>query len=921
MIRMIPSRSAKQAKDYFEGALLKADYYLDDQEIKGSLNGKMAERLELSGPVTKDIFFALCENTHPHKGTPLTPRTKEERTTGYDINFHCPKSVSIVHSLSGDSHILNAFRDSVTETMKDIEADSKTRVRKGGKDFDRDTGELVWVDFIHQTARPVEGHVPDPHLHAHCYTFNLTHDPVEQRAKAGQFRQINQDMPYYQAMFHKRLSDKLIDLGYQVRGTAKSFEIEGVPQNVIDLFSKRTDEIGRIAKEKGITSAAKLAELGAKTRASKQKGLTMDELRSAWKNQIKDLGHGQDVESQPIRFAADRAIKVTSAEKCVAHALQHSFERASVMPYRRLMATAYKHSIGRKGASVSDIGERMNSDKRIIRVDEKGRSLCTTKEVLQEERRMVTLARNGIGKMTPLYGYEPALTLKGQQADAVKEVLTTGNQVSIIRGAAGAGKTTLMREAISMIEAKDKKVTVVAPTARASRGVLREEGFEKAETVATLLADRELQNSLKDGVLWVDEAGLLGTKDMADVLHIASQKNARVILGGDTRQHASVVRGDALRILNTVGGIRTAEVNKIYRQKNADYRSAVADLSKGDIKQGFEKLDRIGFLQQIDPLRPNDALVADYIDSLRKGKSALVISPTHKQGEEVTAAIRARLREYKMIGKKEIEIEKLVNTNMTVAEKNDWRNLKEGQVVQINQNMTGIKRGTVWAIHRSGEGEILIKDRSGNIKELLGRKGDKFDIYEPSQIGLSKGDLVQITRNGFDKQNKRLNNGQEFRVAKVSRKGDVLLQNPVSKAYYAIGKDYGHISHAHCVTSHAAQGKTVDEVYISQPANTFGATDAKQFYVSVSRARERAKVYTDDKAELLEYASQAGDRQAAMELTAKGKSPHIKQVERLHRAEKPDRDQDKAAIERGHDGPEPDKEREPVSREEHEPGI
>ena len=100
--------------------------------------------------------MCIRDSVHPESGKPLTPRTKEERTIGYDINFHCPKSVSIVHALYKDANILEAFQESVSETMKDIEADSKTRVRKKGVYADRNCGEMIWVDFTHQTARPVE---------------------------------------------------------------------------------------------------------------------------------------------------------------------------------------------------------------------------------------------------------------------------------------------------------------------------------------------------------------------------------------------------------------------------------------------------------------------------------------------------------------------------------------------------------------------------------------------------------------------------------------------------------------------------------------------------------------------------------------------------------------------------------------------
>ena len=188
MIRMIQSSSPGHAKAYFSDALSKSDYYTSDQELAGYWQGRLADRLGIKGATGRDDFFAFCENLHPHTGKPLTPRTKEERTTGYDINFHCPKSVSVLHVFSGDDHILKAFQESVTATMLLVEADSKTRVRQEGIYDDRSTGELVWANFIHQTARPVEGYLPDPHLHSHCFVFNATWDATEQRIKAAQFR-------------------------------------------------------------------------------------------------------------------------------------------------------------------------------------------------------------------------------------------------------------------------------------------------------------------------------------------------------------------------------------------------------------------------------------------------------------------------------------------------------------------------------------------------------------------------------------------------------------------------------------------------------------------------------------------------------------------------------------------------------------
>ncbi|MCF0049537.1 relaxase domain-containing protein [Dyadobacter sp. LJ53] len=871
MIRMIQSSSAAQAKGYFREAFSRSDYFINDQELNGHIQGKLAERLGLNDIATQERFYALCENINPVTGEPLTPRKKEVRTVGYDINFHCPKSVSILHALSNDDHLLKAFENSVQATMRDIESDIKTRVRKDGQYDDRATGELMWTNFLHQTARPVDGHMPDPHLHAHCFTFNATWDEQEKTIKACQFRDIKRDMPYYQARFHKRLSDNLIDLGYQVRRTDKSFEVENVPEKVIDLFSKRTDEIGQLAKEKGITDAKELDALGARTRAKKQKGVSMDELKADWKRQIHELGSDDDGQGkQIIRNAPEQPRELLHAKDCVDHAVLHSFERASVVRDRRLLACAYRQSIGDKSIKMDEITDVMEQDQRLIQVKDQGQTHVTTKEVLSQEQRMVKLARTGQGKLRPLYKKAPDIELDGQQREAVNHVLTTTNRVSIIRGVAGSGKTTLMQEAVKHIEASGKNVTVVAPTSQASRGVLKEEGFENADTVANLLINKKMQEVLAGQVLWVDEAGLLGTKDMTALLELTSKQNARLILGGDTRQHSSVIRGDALRILNTVGEIKTAEVSKIYRQHNEDYRQVVQNLSNGSVEPALKKLDEMRWIKEIDALKPNEQLVADFTETIKAGKTALVVSPTHRQSEDVTEIIREQLRETGVLGKREIIAKRLVNLNLTEAEKADWRNLEPGHLIQFNQNLAGINRGSRWKVQESNDHHVTIRNNDEEETLLLPTdKSAHYDVYREKDLALSQGDIVRVTRNGFDRQEKRLNNGQMLQVTSVKKNGDVELFNIESKAKYKLKKDFGHLTHAYCITSHASQGKTVDEVFISQPASTFPATDSKQLYVSVSRGRDKVHLYTDDKKELLSYASRIGDRQSALELMQK----------------------------------------------------
>src|SRR5260221_3200321 len=135
MLRIIQSTSIAGAKNYYSSA----DYYSQGQELEGVWQGKAAARLGLSGVVRKEDWDALGDNRKPATGKVLTPRQKTNRRVGYDLNFHVPKSISILYGLTKDDRILDAFRDSVRETMQDMESEMKTRVRKDGCNADRTT--------------------------------------------------------------------------------------------------------------------------------------------------------------------------------------------------------------------------------------------------------------------------------------------------------------------------------------------------------------------------------------------------------------------------------------------------------------------------------------------------------------------------------------------------------------------------------------------------------------------------------------------------------------------------------------------------------------------------------------------------------------------------------------------------------------
>ena len=857
MLRVIASTNAQAAKQYHKQSLKREDYYSEGQEIAGNWQGIGAEKLGLSGPIQTEAYNALCDNLKPDTKERLTQRNKSNRTVGYDFNFHCPKSVSVVYEFTQDERILNAFRLSVNQTMREIESEIKTRVRKNGADENRTTGNMIWTEYVHFTARPVNG-VPDPHLHAHCYTFNTTWDDTEKKWKAGQFRDLKADAPYFEAAFHARFAKQLNDLGYGIERTAKGWEIAGVPQRVLDEFSKRSEQVEEKAKELGLTSAKEKDGLAALTRERKQKDMQKPELRQLWDQRVST---DERAAIQNVRNVVVERPRI-SEMKAMDFAVQHCYERASIVTQKELLREAFRYGMG--DVDVEKAKRQLLRDE-FLGQNMDGKQWLTTKDVLAEERRLVSFVQDGRGKFSPFnigkYQFQNE-KLSDEQRNAVLHVLRSVDRVTAIRGGAGTGKTTMMREAVSAIESNGHTVFTFAPSAEASRGVLRSDaGFANAETVEALLQNQKLQNQVRGQVIWIDEAGLLGVRTLARVADLAEREYCRIILSGDTAQHRAVERGDALRLLERHAALQAAELTQIRRQKTDAHKALVADLRKSDLENAFNRLNKLGMLREMDADKRHEALATDYVAAVKEGKSALAISPTHAEGERVTQEIRAKLKEARKLGDNERECVQFKNLQWTTAQRADARNYRAGMVVQFHQNLVGFRRGErVTVSARDGRG-ISVKRQNGETALLPSGLAAQFHVYESRKIALAAGDRIRITQNGFTNDRQRLNNGDLKEVIGFTKGGDIKLSNG-----WVIAKDFGNLTHGYCLTSYSSQSKGVDRVFVAESSDSFHAADREQFYVSASRFKESLTIYTDDKRELLAAVRKSSHRPSALDL-------------------------------------------------------
>ncbi|MGD0462098.1 MAG: MobF family relaxase [Tepidisphaeraceae bacterium] len=858
MLRIIQNSSPQRAKSYYTSASL-ADYYTESQELAGVWGGEGAKRLGLSGIVDKKAWNALCDNRHPATGEQLTPRRKQERRVGYDLNWHVPKSVSLLYGLTNDQRILDAFQKSVDETMQEMEAELKTRVRQGGRNEDRVTGNMIWGTFVHQTARPVDG-IPDPHLHAHCFCFNVTFDEAEKRWKAAQFGDLKRDASYFEAKFHSRLTRHLSDLGLSIARKRKGWDIAGFSKATLDNFSRRTADIEKFArKHKVHDPAIRGALLGSLTRERKQKDLSMPQLREVWRSRLG--GDEAEAIAKIARSIGGPAIpeRPEAAREAAALATEHCLERKSVVSERELLTEAMKRSVG--AASVREIEKAVRNEKLLV-TERNGERLVTTHEVLDEEQRITEFARRSRGTRDTLvpgmHEFKDTQLNDGQRR-AVLHVLHSTDAVTIIRGKAGVGKTRAMREAVNAIEGAGKRVLALAPSAEASRGVLREqEGFANADTVARFLVDEKLQESTRGGVLWVDEAGLLGTRSMGQLFEVARKIDARIVLAGDTRQHSPVERGAALRLLETEAGLAPAEITKIQRQKNA-YRNVVEALSEGRTSDGLKQLDEMGWVREVPSDERYNMLATDYVAAVKAGKSALVISPTHREKNLVTESIREELHRKGELGHDQYAISVLENLNLTEAERRDPLNYNnDADVIVFHQNAKKIATSGA-----KDQGYFRKGDRItvGNAPLPLDQ-ASRFQVFRKHTIKLGAGDRVRVSRNGKTADGAhRLDNGAIYKIQDISMDGNITLENG-----WKVARDFGFLDYGYATTSYSAQSKTVDHVFIAESSMSAPAASREQLYVSVSRGRSRATIYTDDKEALRESVQRYDDRLSATEV-------------------------------------------------------
>ncbi len=877
MIRPRVQRSVKIASGYFREHLKVGDYYTEKANVRGEWVGQGAVRLGLGRGVSERAFQRLCSGNHPVTDAKLIARMnttrmvygdkRPNRRVGYDFVFSPTKSISVMAQCVDPRIVTEAHNEAVRVAMTELEKFVGTRVRRDDANSSRPTGNLVAALFQHDTSRGL-----DPHVHTHAFVMNATYDAVEERWKAIEPEEMFKAQRYVDAVYQHRLRAGLYRLGHACSVVGGRLEMSQVQPETIERFSKRHREIDELDKASGAsgetvaTRYARRERIARESRRMKARNVSLETLRESWWAEMTERERQALLFRSPKQdFMPNRRL---SPKLIVDLAETHLFERNATVSERDLVAYGLLMDSGH-----FMIPERLWEEVRsrdYVR-DECRPGVVSLKEQSSIEAELVELVDRSRGRCQPInVSYRPeGQSLDEEQARAVNQLLKSCDGASIFRGGAGTGKSFTLKHVVEGSRAAGRNVVVVAPQNQQVQELARD-GLE-AQTVERLLRTRDLPHN---GVLIVDEAGQIGARRMIALVRLCLLKQARLILSGDTRQHGAVEATDALQLLETRGGVVPAELSRIRRQDPRrgetlnerrairSYRDAVRAAADGRIDESFQRLENEQAIHEVaDESARAEQLADEFVLACNRKDRVLAIGQTWDEVNRLNQAIRTRLQAVGRVSGV-TKIESLQNLNLTLGQRMDAGTYRHCRDIVFVRNYGRFSKGDHVKVS-AVEGQKLRVLKDGKATMLSLSKADRFTVIRPRKLSVGSGDRLQLKFNGTSIEGQHLSNGELVTVERLERDGRLIVHDDrgVRKTLSAQQRVFNH---GYAVTSYGSQGKTVDTVLFSD-SGTAGATNRKQWYVTISRGRRSVRVFTSDARALREGIERSGDKDFALQ--------------------------------------------------------
>lgn len=839
------------------------DYYLKGEEGAGEpagrWHGRAAAQLGLTGNVMPHQLHGLMQGFDPRTFDPANPdntglvqRPGKDNRAGVDCTFVCPKSVSLAWALETPANrkrIEAAFHEAVNTALGRLEQEVVTRRNHGGKDAEPVEGLFIAV-FEHGTARVPrmeDGQEPtaDCHLHAHCLISNVC------LRKDGTCGTIVNDSFYDNqkllgAMFRGTLCESLRKVGYHIEaGKSDTFEIVGIGEHLRDAFSKRNKRLHEWLAQhrdelaaKGITGKKAEDYAWARTRSAKD-SVNRPALFRQWQEEAARAWDFDASKLEGIKGAV-AGLFHTPPLVTVDGILARLTGGESVFALKDIeteLWCARQHHDFDVRELLRDV---LDSDQVVLLRDRHGKLFLTTKELHDKEQEIARLtiegqhdARHHTGAARTdgvMNAFAAKQRTKGaaggwkfdeniwaKQRDAVTHLTTQSGQFAVLKGYAGAGKTTVMRCVRQVYAAHGFNVIGAALAGKAAENLEREAGI-RSDTLLGLLTrigHGHLQLTAKDVVV-VDEAGMVDSRLMHGIVSACAKTGAKLVLLGEAEQLQAVGAGGAFRMMERLLAEKAADgkgiaiLDDITRQQG-DYKwltQAVLDVRRGDAGTALKALADHDLLRiGKDSDAAKETMVRDWFADTAGYKAKLMIAGTRAETGDLNALAREQRRAAGELKGRDVLIDVCPRDGAATVAK-----------------------------------AFAVGDRI-----VFGQKEKKLGIEETSVQNGHYGTIEKLKPAVFGQSavlTVRLDDGRRLTFDTASKVEYV----PRGLRKYSDGdifrtSRYNAIDHAYAITVHKSQGQTVDRCYVLASDRM---TDREWGYVALSRSRGATTLYATE---------------------------------------------------------------------------
>lgn len=793
----ITARAAGAAASYYAhlsadahragGELDREDYYSRD---RGEWHGAGAAALGLTGAVEASDFAELCAGFDPGTGAALAQNAGEnDRTALFDCTFSVPKSVSVAWSVGDESTrstIERLHDEAVRAALGEIQ-ERAISTRRGHGGAQQERVEMIASTWRHGTSREL-----DPQLHTHATILNVC-----QRAD-GSWGTLDGSHLYdlqkiFGASYRLHLEQALRENGFGTERDGESFRVSAVPHALERDLSKRRNQIEAALRERGArgAKASEVAALG--TRKAKDHNVSADDLRAGWRQVAAEYGY-DEAAARPLADPVQN-LDLPAAAGVLDEATEFkAILRAKDIEYRALVDAM---GTGQGRAAAGAVAKEAAGQAVKLRGPD-GKIYYTTRELIDAERSVMTTARAGTtasGHQISDRAVDAALTqleqangfaLSDEQAAAVRSVTTEPGKIKVIVGDAGTGKSTSMQAVRLAYAADGYEVVGTAPSSKAAGGLEEGTGI-KSTTIDSLLGriDAGKLTLTERSVIVLDEAGMVDSRRMAALVDAADRAGAKLIMVGDHKQLQPVGPGTVFRHLaDDERGVGHARLEDIRRQRDGAERDAVRQLSRGEaaeamrhyIDQGRVEVKQT-HTQAVREVAQKYVAAADEVDK----DQALALASTNARVRDINQAVRSELE--------------------SRGELSDSR-----EVTALRELGTDRKTGEL----------------KTETEKMQLATGDRV-LYAGTndyRADLRRGDLGTVV--GFDDQG-----GVQVRL---DRDGSEKTIDPARQ----------DLRHGYAITTHRAQGATVERAVVLASSDT----SREMAYVQGSRARDTTEWVT-----------------------------------------------------------------------------